>query len=368
MGFHPGGVKEFIKLKDTPAVFTGQAGKAAAVNIAEDALEFITLEAAKHYPLFVNTVLFNGTKDAAFAALDCGVGAAIVYIRVELGAATAGGVHFLPNDEAGIIVAEGIGSHHFSGVADRTGYVMMRTDSAGRLKWRTQGAIVGVTNITLYLLAYWLGTPKPDALIFNGAGLIAYTDLNVGVKNALAIIKFTLTDANVQGFYARLKGESQEVNLQAGCAGIYAPTTDQIAYLLVVTDSAGYIEFINQTAGRTFSIHLVSYILGASMPKLSVYDANAPVAWTDLATSLGRGYAYIRHYNKDALDDPKSAFRQDGEAFEVYHSPSNQLIATGDIEDTKVGYAFQMLDEYGTIEWNSENARSSELRIEALSH
>jgi len=41
MGFGSVGVKEFIKLDDTPASYAGQSGKLAAVKAAENALEFI---------------------------------------------------------------------------------------------------------------------------------------------------------------------------------------------------------------------------------------------------------------------------------------------------------------------------------------
>jgi len=41
MGFQPvGGVKEFVALEDTPAVYAAQGGKFARVNVTEDALEF----------------------------------------------------------------------------------------------------------------------------------------------------------------------------------------------------------------------------------------------------------------------------------------------------------------------------------------
>jgi hypothetical protein len=40
MGFQPSGVKEFVKLDDTPAAFTGQGTKSVKVNAGETALEF----------------------------------------------------------------------------------------------------------------------------------------------------------------------------------------------------------------------------------------------------------------------------------------------------------------------------------------
>jgi len=42
----PAGVTEFIKLKDTPASYSGQGGKASLVKATEDGLEFGTVEAA----------------------------------------------------------------------------------------------------------------------------------------------------------------------------------------------------------------------------------------------------------------------------------------------------------------------------------
>ncbi|MBA7612447.1 hypothetical protein ES703_19683 [subsurface metagenome] len=45
MGFQPGGVKEFIKLDDTPGTFSGQAAKGVKVNTAQTALEFATIMA-----------------------------------------------------------------------------------------------------------------------------------------------------------------------------------------------------------------------------------------------------------------------------------------------------------------------------------
>jgi len=43
MGFGAVGVKEFIKLDDTPASYAGQSGKVAAVKAVENALEFIAV-------------------------------------------------------------------------------------------------------------------------------------------------------------------------------------------------------------------------------------------------------------------------------------------------------------------------------------
>jgi len=42
MGFGSVGVKEFVKLDDTPSAYTGQGGKVAKVNVGEDAVEFGT--------------------------------------------------------------------------------------------------------------------------------------------------------------------------------------------------------------------------------------------------------------------------------------------------------------------------------------
>ncbi|GAI79786.1 unnamed protein product, partial [marine sediment metagenome] len=97
MGFQPaGGVKEFVKLDDTPAAFTGEAGKAAVVNAGEDALEFSAVALAQQYPVFTSEVLYNSTKNDTWEELDCGVGQAIVWLKIGKDATFSAQFSFLP--------------------------------------------------------------------------------------------------------------------------------------------------------------------------------------------------------------------------------------------------------------------------------
>jgi len=64
------GVKQFVKLTDTPSSYSGQAGKVVAVNSAEDALEFTTITVAdpfglsgNYFPVELNNTLIDSAGD-----------------------------------------------------------------------------------------------------------------------------------------------------------------------------------------------------------------------------------------------------------------------------------------------------------------
>ena len=73
-----GGVSQFIKLKDTPSSYSGQAGKYVRVKTSEDGLEFEEVSTEDVFRLNYITVPFqpilgiNYTKDAGVAVENIG--------------------------------------------------------------------------------------------------------------------------------------------------------------------------------------------------------------------------------------------------------------------------------------------------------
>ncbi|MBA7702598.1 hypothetical protein ES703_111367 [subsurface metagenome] len=358
------GVSDFLGLADTPGAYAGQAALLPAVNALENALEFVAGAPTPQYPMFTNTVIFGpAVKNDTWESLDCGVGPAIVYIKVELDANRTGTVKMLPNDEANELVTTMIGTHYMG--TTRVGYVMAVTDSAGLVKWLCDGD-VDAGNTTLTMMGYWTGHTKADALVFSGAGGAAWADMLIGPPNALCILKITTTDGNPVDFVARIRGETQDMEAWnwLGCTTAPSLPTGQQSYILVVTDAEGYIQRKNTNA-RTYTVHLVTHISGATFPKMGVFNGDAPAVWQDVDTPFGRAFAFIRHYHKADAGHTNAAWRENGETFPVNPAMSI-LVCTGNLEPTEIGYVFVPLDENGLVEWEGDGAHSSELRVEAL--
>ncbi len=209
------------------------------------------------YPVFTSTILYNAIKSNSYEELDCGVGSAIVYIKIELvAAAGAGHVRLMPNDEANEDYPVGAGDLGTGSSVERLSYAMVVTDSAGKVKWKSlEEAIV----ITLTLIGYWPNPPKPNSLIFDGVSVLAWTELTVGVKNALAILKVTNDGAAAVRLYTRMRGESKDITfIGNGVSCCETLAVGEAAYILVATDAEGKIEFHSPEAGRDYTVHLTA--------------------------------------------------------------------------------------------------------------
>lgn len=362
-------VSTFIGLSDTPASYVGETGKVPFVNPGESALEFGDVAPAQQYPVFVSTVLYNNTKDQTYETLDCGVGKAMVYLKVTTDAAIGAQFNFLPNDYADETnMGYSIGKAVFAG-AGRVAYVLVTTDSAGLVKWAQTTAFLA-NVITVTLLAYWLNPATPGALVFDGVTVAAYTDLDLGVPNALAIIRVTRTDpTNAIQLTSRMRGDPKSPTVGfcgCTCCVCGAGTIGIGMWLLVATDGEGKIEWKDVNAGRSFTIHLMSYIVGPSFRRIDAFSGNAPLAFADLVTPGGKCVGYIRTWHSADAGAINYNTKQKGEAFDPWAGSNLMLTNCAPVLDD-IGYNFVLIDEAGVYEWMADAAFGTDVRLEVSS-
>lgn len=360
MGFHPtGGVTEFIKLTDAPGggagSYAAQARKKPSVNAGETALEFVAGADQPINPTFDNTVIWNAAVPVVWTDLDCGVGAAIVYLKVT---GAVEDYYFRPKGVSTSVHANGAGVAWVeTAVAPRNGgYVCLPTDSTGKIQIRSvAGNAAIITRI-----GYWVNPPMPNTVIASGNSTNnAWTLLATGIPNALVFLMMDTTVAGFEWSLFKKVGETLEVNpvsyygINSGCCqGTGGATMTHFA--LVMTDSFGNVYKKNSSIGSNMTITLLAYLPALSVTALAIYtglDCSLTMSYSDVDTPFGRGYCYfaVRHTAGAGLLEV--GFRVNGEVGNFYcNQPDGGATSTGP-GNGEVAYMFVPLDVYGTCEW-----------------
>lgn len=353
-----GGVANFIDLADTPASYAGEAHNLASVNMAETALEF-SAGFKPTNPVYTTDVIFGpAAGPAAWDALDIGVGPCIAFLKVVVAASAGRWVYFRQNGDAkngrGKLVSAS------PNVGLTLSYVTVITDDTGLVEWVTNAA---ADNITITRLAYWPDPPMPNWNFSGAVGPVPYADLNLGVANALAILKVETTDVGGYFFFFRSKGETGP---QWSASGVSIGNTTSLnsGYVIVKTNADGIVEF-EGNAAMDYSITLLGFILGADFVEMVVYDGIVPAAYQDMDTPLGRGFVYMKMLHDVVAGLPLMEFRENGEAL-IINGDSG--CSSNSAALTQIGYVFMLLDPYGTCEWISSGVPTAQvvLTVEAI--
>ncbi len=355
-------VSNFLTLTDTPAAYAGQGMKGARVNTAEDAIEFGPSWEGPVNPSYDSNIIFGpAVGPGAYTDLDVGVGPCIAFLKIDQAASGAWDFYFRQKG-ATLIPAQGM-SQASTPVNRQLLYVMVLTDSAGLVEWRTTDP----NNLTITRLAYWPDPPMPNAVIASGANTPNVdTTLNVGVANALVVLAFTTTEVADYRVGCKMFTETADLGFFAndyyGITSGFAVNTN-IIYALALTDSEGRVSWRASVAGRNYTITLLAYIRGIETPGLLLYTGLAPQTVTvDFDTPFGRGFIYTRHLQTVNAAGGVVSFRGNGEAEMVGVGAGVTSVTT---ILNKANYGFLPLDEYGVCEWRYQQIIAAEYEISA---
>jgi len=347
----------FIGLTDSPADYIGETLKGARVNAAEDALEFAAVAGERTYPHSVNYVLFSGNCPTVFTDLDCTedegaiptgvIGPAWVLLKVKNTAAGAayafkekGETDVMPNPgNPTLTTLPGVG-----GILPAN-YTIVPTDSDGKIQWLGDVA----QNTVITLLRYWNSVSAPKAVIFNGDASDTWRPLNTGVPNALVIIK--LKGITAVTYKVRMRGEAVNCGL-AGVTYVNITGVNYFGYMIVPTDSAGYIEYWGgHVTTATCEITLHSYILGCSFPNQSIANTKSANinTWVDVPTPFPNAVLFMAQYPQEAgFGD--IAMRLNGDADRFNYDGGTQFDAT-----FALTYGVIITDGNGVFEFADQN-------------
>lgn len=347
-------VADFLGLSDTPADYAGEGLRGARVNVAEDAIEFGPSWEGPTNPTWESGVIFGpAAPPAAWTDLDIGVGPCIAYLKVEGSQA----VLFRRTGET-INCASGL-TMCVPQAGQPLAYVVVVTDENGFVQWESGGAAVTITR-----LAHWANPPMPNRVIASGASApVGYAALDVGVKNALAILAVRSSRVGNWDCWFAEYGETQD-SRKAGIVGATI-AVDRLSYVLVLTDGEGRVQWSTYGPNFAYEITLVTYILGIERFDTVLYHGPHPTEWTDMDTPFGKGFLYIKGLHDVVVANVTIRFRENGSALEA-----NDGLAAGahiiSAALNEINYAFIPLDEYGTVEWRRAVGDNAELLITAL--
>ncbi|MBA7605666.1 hypothetical protein ES703_12800 [subsurface metagenome] len=357
------GVASFLGLLDTPVSYAGEAQRGARVNVTENAIEFSPMAAERTFPSFVTTALYNAIKADAWEDLDCGVGAAWVYIKCEVaGPGGAIKILFRPNGETAAIHNASFMNGLFSAGKTIT-YIMCPTDSGGIVEWRCDA---GANAITLTLLGYWPNPPMPEVQLFTGLTVNAWQTLAVGVPHALCILRMTCNaiPGGFVNYLFRMTDDTEEC--EYGVEWAQQVGVGSIAYVLISTDGDGNVHYKFPPDNQDVTIDLHSYILGPEFTDIMLYSGAYPAAYQDLPTPFGKCFMLVKEIHTLAGGFPTTSFRQNGEARSLIHASENCLCTMGPALNS-MAYHFVLLDSYGICEWEGSAAMSCELKAKLIS-
>lgn len=357
MGFQPaGGVKEFIKLDDTPAAYAGEAGKAAVVNAGETALEFGAIPSAPIQPSWDSTIIYDAGCPLAWTDLDIGVGKCMAYLCVERAVIAAElRIQWRKDGEAVNDTAESALNH--VGIAtNKTGcYILVITDDAGLIEWKANVAHA----VTITRLAYWKLPSMPDTTLYSGnTPATGWYNLNCGVPNALVILRVKSSEGDISAIKMPLAKKDETntvVNAEMkGAAFGNNIWDDHQAYIVQLTDDEGYIKWYSFYADRNIEIELACVVPGYQKIYLEIFNGAGSAAWAALTeVALGGkcfAWLYVEETTGGAASYPKY-FRENGSALDMA-SPVFCVASCSLQPVNTFSYVLVPFDVTSTVEWS----------------
>jgi len=371
----PVGVTTFLELTDTPADYTGHAGKSAVVNSAENALEFRGIGGASILTE-EDYLLFDGTAPTSWTDLQIAdasgnkpEGLALLEFRCLV---TADRTWFVRrNGETLDCTAYAAHCCVTNDGADnsRLGYVLVPCDENGLIEWRCSDA---ATDVQVRLRGFianvnWVGSPGVGQLVYSGVAPTTWTGISLGTGAALAILR--VIDNSSGGPHVCIFrrygdttawGATPSGGSHSGISRAHA-NQNNFNYLFVPTDQYGQIEW-GDTDQRDWSIYLLGYIANVTYWDIEVYNATT--------LDQGLGSEYYQTIDLPVTGRCLAIFKSEGSGatfgvalrttgvtteFPYDYSPGFQNATV------YPGYLGMLTNSYGQVDLSSRGAESNRL-------
>ena len=210
----------------------------------------LTLEAYISGPNIVDNSMYAGSgAGMAWANMDtdCGGGYHWVFVRnAQTGGAFGSNVNTRPGYTTPVWTG-GLGEQ--GTLVGEFTYGFMQTDHNGIIDVKdSQG---GAHTIAVSAIAYLSNLIKADQEVFRGAAPTAWQTLDLPVGRALVLLKISAPGATAGSNYRfRKGGEAVDVGGRGGPTSVwaFAADTDRFAYVWMVTNAYGQVEWICNNA------------------------------------------------------------------------------------------------------------------------
>jgi hypothetical protein len=225
------------------------------------------------------------------------------------------------------------------------GYVCVPTDAYGKIEWKSNGT----GNAEISIMGWWAAGFVDETIASGDTAPTTYTTLDVGVDDALCVLKCETDDAEPWGYKGNFKQYAEEKDNQYYNEDVavvnFMPTAT--TYALVFTDAEGRVKW-KADSDDDYTIRLVCYITPDDTSAYVMYDDTLGVNWTDIDTNKSKGFAYCRWYNTETSANPWCYLaRYNGETeVPTYQAGCTNAAAYND----QVSYSFVPVDENGLFE------------------
>lgn len=297
------------------------------------------------------TQIYTGT-DTSWTDIDCGVGEAVVLLRIVAQSGTTGTIYFRRKGDELEINGSSVYSQYSNG-ANFVGYALLTTDVDGYVQIKT----ATISGCTVYRLAYWKAN-FPKKLFFGTLPTI-WTDLSLGYKNSLCLLRITTTTVGACSLRFRVNGETVEMqDWDYDIASKLSFAAAATCYAVVVTDSDGIVE-VKGGGPSDYQLWVDAVIPANDVNPESFYTGAIPAAWTDLTTAYGKSIVYAKNVN-DA--NSGTLGRENGETLSALKSGATYLPG----QNALVGYGIVICDYAGVAEWIRGAAANTILTKQAV--
>ena len=173
----------------------------------------------------------------------------------------------------------------------------------------------------------------------------AWTDLDVGVGHCLAYIRMS-GDCTLQ---FRRKGEV--FDWEQGCGRMRAVVAEPYAYVVVLTDSAGLVQWKLAAGAGNVTLWRIAYWPEPPVPDIEIATGiNAPIVFTQLNTGIPNALVLLHFSSGVAI--PKNFMVQEyGETNDMDTASGIAGCTCGATPATYDGHVMMLTDSLGRLQW-----------------
>ena len=243
--------------------------------------------------------IFNGNNPVTWTDLDCGVGQAVVFLKITHSPVGSHYLYFRMKDNTGSTSSGRAVEAGFVSAQNRA-YMTVPADS-GIIQWR--GASQS-RSTQIVLIGYFPGAKfLSSTLVSGGTSKNTWGELDIGVANALCFIKLETTEVASFQYYFRQKGESKESQVYDYGLSMVSCLDSVNTYAIMLSDADGKCEWKCQAAGKNISAKLVAYLNPGDITEASIGSYNLTTGgWHTIKTDLGQGILFQKSENTGSND------------------------------------------------------------------